>query len=733
MRKLAFAIGIVLLVMLTGCSNQSLEPEGLITHIPELTHEEKQEDTELINNNGFEAYFPDASNSLIMTERLPYHRFSHMISRMEVGKDMSLHVLDIESTGEVMYRFFGAKGEFSKLLEDNYGFMYYCKERESFFVYNISDERIDELDSELVYKQTVLDNFSPYEIKEMVFKKDNLYILYVQENPYNNKGNIAINNYGYADYGETIIKVSVDDRTNKTISIQGLITMCDSENDYIYLYAFRGETYVIEVYDPSIDKIRCYVEVRDAGYVFSFAIIGKIMYYYSDEASGLFSINLENKENKVVITGYRALLQSDLDFIGKYLVCYDRNRWEIYVIDTVTGDISSDKGAKRKTNDECDVVIGAISLPFDPANISDITDLTIGGYESPIDENFSQQLMFKLMAGDDDIDIYMFYLSDPAIRKLTTAGVCFDLSVSERLTEENNRLFDNISNYFKTNSGAIWGVPLSSYIPVIVSYEDNLRKAGILSTDLKDFSSMMDCLEKLNDLEGIYVYGNDYGYWLLANYITNNMKTDFSSDVFKDYFMRMWSGWDFGEEDGFENHPLLGKAKLVRVEEDGRIYYLAASEYSCMVDPDKTLFHMVGVNDIMTRESLKEGTTVSPLPLISGGYKQSITIPLIAIVNPNGKNRDKAIHFLEDYSEYIRKNGNAGMIYKDISDYPDFYSTDSKIFNDVYDICKDALVMDHGMANDYYFNEITDYQSGKIDIDTALRSMQRKEDAYRNE
>lgn len=730
--KKVICVIIMLLFIMTGCSSQPEINEGIITENPELL---KNDIVNMDNNGEFEAYLPDASNSSVKQGKLPYHKFSHMISRMEIGEDFSLHIIDIEISGKEMYRFFGEQGEISRELEGNYGFLYYYKENDSFYVFNVTSGRIDELNSGLEYKKTVLYDFHPFEIKEMSIKNNSLYVLYVQENPYKNNGEEVLQNEnGYADYGETIIKVSLDDCNSVELKVPGLVTMFDSENEYLYLYVYREGSYYIDVFDTSTDKTIYSIGTTEAGYVFTFAVIGKMMYYYSAEASGLCSLDLKTKDNKLLISGYMSLLQSDMDSEGKYLICYDRNRWEIFTLDTETGEISTDEGNKRKINEECDVIIGAINLPFDPTNVSEITELTIGGYESPIyaDEDFSQQLMFKLMAGDEDIDIFLFYSSDPSIKKLSTDGVCLNLSVSSRLADENRRYFQNISDYFRTDRGAIWGLPLSSYIPVIISYEDNLRQKGISSEDFKDFRTMLDSLKKLSDLEGVFVYGSDYGNWLLANYITNNKRPDFTSGIFKDYFVNMWNGWKCGEENGLQNHPYLGKAELVKVKENDVEYYLGAAANAWVVDPKKTLFHMVGVNDILTKDYLSVGTSIIPLPLISDGYRQSITIPLIAIVNPNGKHKENAIRFLEDYSEYIRENGMAGLIYKDRKDYPDYY-LDIETYNDIYEICKDALVMDHGMGNDYFYNEIKDYQSGEIDIDIALKSMQRKEDAYRNE
>ena len=169
------------------------------------------------------------------------------------------------------------------------------------------------------------------------------------------------------------------------------------------------------------------------------------------------------------------------------------------------------------------------------------------------------------------------------------------------------------------------------------------------------------------------------------------------------------------EEYGKANNPYMGK-------EEGYKF-----------SPETSLMCMMTENTVLSDFNNMDGIEVYPLPLISEAYKQSINVPLVAIVNPNGKNRDNAIKVMEQLMIYMRESGKLGAVYKNLEDYPESINTETQIFKSIYDINSNAIVTDHGILNEILNNEIREFQKGNIDLDTAIKSMQRKEDAYRNE
>ena len=142
---------------------------------------------------------------------------------------------------------------------------------------------------------------------------------------------------------------------------------------------------------------------------------------------------------------------------------------------------------------------------------------------------------------------------------------------------------------------------------------------------------------------------------------------------------------------------------------------------------------MVAANEVLFNDSWSDDFDIYGIPLLYDTDKQCISLYQVAVINPYSKNIDNAIKVLEAMSEYLHDNGSLGTVYKDRSDYSSVIDTGSKRFTSLYALTGDALVTVHGITNDVMMNEVEAYQNGNIDLDTAISSIQRKEDIYLNE
>ncbi len=732
-KSLPILLLIIIGLFTSGCSNQ---PEIFTdNNIPE----EILSDSSISDNASvdLDRYFPMSDEIGKPGIESLYYKFDHMISRMETDVVGNLYVLSMNESINNMLWTITKDDETKQKLDDIISDIYFDEENKIFYVYNSSQKTIEERNQSFNLIRVLVNDFYPFEVSEMFVKNKHLYVLCVSDNPYEgDEDAVHIDpEDDYRDYGEKLYSISLIDCKKTEVETDGLISMCDSESQYFYLYVYRNHTYYIDVFDSEKNMVVYSLETNDMGYVFSFAVIGKKVYYYSNGATGLCSKDLTNGMVAIEVSGYFSLMQSDFDVHGQYLVFLNRNTSEISVLDTETGDISSGKGTVRKTNEKSDLIIGCMSLPFDIEELSAVTGMAIGSYEAPMvdEDDFNEQLFMKLMAKDSDIDVYIFYNNDPALKKISMDGVCFPLDTSQILLDENNKYFDNIANHFKTSNGHIWGIPLASSIPVIVAYPDNMKEKNIPKDVFSDFSTMLEALKNMDDRSGVFIAAQQYGYFLLADYVTNNLnRTDFTEDSFKRYFVDMWGGWNMSDNRGYSNHPYMGVAEEYATINGERVR-LTVNQNALMVNPETTLFHIVGSGDIMKNDIMRDSTEIYPIPLISEDEKQGMPIGSIAVINPYGDNKENAIKFLEKYAVYLRKTGSLGFILKDKNDYPDSFDVYSKAFESLYEIGEKSVVLDYGITADIFYNEITDYQYGKIDLENAIKSMQRKEDAYRNE
>ena len=744
------------LLFMTGCSTDALRPDadkdiknsedsGINTDTGKTDHQDdgKKEP----KNDVPDQYFPKADDEKVseQVKKLCYKIENQDlgIQNMETGPNGELYFVTFSMSAKTFIQSV-IDGKERRGLSEGAGFLYYDRGSECFYIYNMLTHTIEVWSKDLKYDRTLYENFEAYDIKEMAAFGDSLFILSHSKSPYRMNDDEMPNEDGYLSYGETLRVLSTKTGELTELNLTGLITMCDPGNGYLYLYSYRDGGYYIDVFKPDTKSVVYSVKTEGVGYITAMAVIGKKMYYSLSNSDGtLRSYDLDSGKTNLELNGWYISEQKDLDIHGTTVVFFNRSENAVCVFDTSAGSITSSEGSVVKTNDKSDVVVGVhdiYNLSFSMSELSKRSGLAIGKYVCPenVDsKEFVEQLMIKLMAGDSDVDVYIFYTTDPFTLKLANDGVTYPLDESEVIKEENAKLFDSISRQLKTPSGKIWGIPLRSDIEVLVTYPDNMKKAGLKPEIFKDYFTMLDAFKEISpeDRENISIWGIDYGTMLIESYITNNRPVDFGSKLFRDFFDRMWSGWMIWTEKN-ENSPYLGGAQ-------GSNYFWDEEGLDRKLDTDNTSIFMCSAKDVIKYEKLSDGTEIYPVPLISEDYSQAVRLTQVAVVNPYGKHRENAVKLLEALAIEMRENGNLGVSYKDPADYlsvsytdlkePKGIDTESRAFKAVYEIVSNAVICDYGMINDYLLNEIRNYQYGNIDFETAIKSMQRKEDAYRNE
>jgi len=736
----------LILITATACSTDALKPDT--EKSDNSGKNDSQDDGNKEHKNEVpDQYFPKADD-----EKVP-EKIKKLCYKIE-NRDIGIQNMETDPNGELYFLTFGMtektfiqsvidgkeKGELCEGAE----YLYYDKDLECFYIYNMPAHNIEVWSKELKYERTLYENLEAYDIKEMAAYGESLFILTRSKSPYTMDDDGMPNEDGYLSYGETLHVLSTKTGELTKLQLTGLITMCDPGNGYLYMYSYKDGGYYIDVFNPDGKTVVYSVKTEGVGYITAMAVVGKKMYYFlTNSDNNLRSYDMETGKTNIELSGWSLYEQQDLDIHGTTIVFLKRTEKEVCAFDTVTGSISSSDGSVVKTNDESDVVIGVTdiyNLSFGLSELSKRSGLAIGTYGCPENGDqieFIDQLMVKLMAGDSDVDIYILPITSPFTRKLANDGVTYPLDESEVIREENEKLFDNIGSQLKTPSGKIWGIPLKSDIKVFVTYPENMKKAGLKPEIFKDYFTMLEAFKKTSpeDRENISIWGIDYGTLLIESYITNNRSVDFESELFRKFFDSMWSGWKmWGAER--ENSPYLGGAKSSNYIENER-------DLDRVLDTDNTSILMCSAKDVLKYDKLNNGTEIYPMPLLSENYSQAVRLSHVAVVNPYGRHRENAVKLLEVLAVEMRENGNLGVSYKDPADYlsvsykdlkdPKGIDIDSKAFKAIYEIANNAVICDYGMINDYIVNEIYNYQYGKIDFETAIKSMQRKEDTYRNE
>lgn len=402
-------------------------------------------------------------------------------------------------------------------------------------------------------------------------------------------------------------------------------------------------------------------------------------------------------------------------------------------------DMRSEQKIERIYNNKnADVVIGYTDISNLKCSISDIrkiTGLNVGTYRIDMPDNIetaNAYLTGQLVEGNNDIDIFILYADTALGDLLDEEGICYPLNSSKIISEENEMMFDDIADGYKTESGSIWGIPCNYYMFVMAALPENMEKEGLSEDIFDDVFNMTDALKSLSlddRNKKVYIMGEQYGFALMSSYIANNKgNTDYSSELFRNFFKVMWDGWNMYGQGGWANHKLMGSGNRT-VKINGKKTQLSTYKLARYFDEETTLFNMVTERDILNEDILPEGARIYPIPPISMDYRPKYNGQMVMVINPNSRHKENALKVLEAVTEFNHQTGQLGVIYENISDYPDFYETDSDVFKQIYEINKNAVFSPGGIALSVWSNDIRPYQQKKTDLDTVIKTMQDKEAA----
>ena len=402
-------------------------------------------------------------------------------------------------------------------------------------------------------------------------------------------------------------------------------------------------------------------------------------------------------------------------------------------------DMRSEQKIERIYNNKnADVVIGYTDISNLKCSISDIrkiTGLNVGTYRIDMPDNLettNAYLTGQLVEGNNDIDIFILNANTAFGDLLDEEGICYPLNSSKIISEENEMMFDDIADGFKTESGSIWGIPCSYYMYVIATLPENMEIEGLSEDIFDDIFTMTDALKSLSlddRNKKVYIMGEQYGLALMSSYIANNKgNTDYNSELFRNSFKVMWDGWEMYSQGGWGNHKLMGSGNRT-VKINGKKTQLSTYKLARYFDEETTLFNMVTERDILNEDILPEGARIYPIPPISKEYKPECNVSMVMVINPNSRHKENALKVLEAVTEFNHQTGQLGVVYENISDYPEFYETDSDFFKQIYEINKNAVFSPGGITLSVWSNDIRPYQQKETDLDTVIKTMQDKEAA----
>ena len=346
------------------------------------------------------------------------------------------------------------------------------------------------------------------------------------------------------------------------------------------------------------------------------------------------------------------------------------------------------------------------------------------------------EIILKMLAGDDDIDIY--FISNSQLHNVIDCGF-YTFIESEIIDNYISQCRDILQEY-STVDGKTAFMPVGTNTAAILIPKSAIEETGVTAEDIEyldDFLAFVrnydgDRIAYTNS-SSIFDYFESQYEMFYCDY--ENKEANFETPLYMHIYEEIWGGWQdsdgkIGATLGFE-HNLSGDYSNNSEHALCTFgYYSNAENFTDeRLNSDPDVYKTAGSTDFF------EKWRAFPIPKISEDVTCNADGGSYAIINPYSKNKEAALKVLELLaSDYFKYSGNAfsGFVYEDKAMYPESYHPDSEIFNDFLNI-----INSNNKIAYYTFSvqrlDIDDYQAGKLTLEEAVAEYQRQVDIWLNE
>ena len=600
----------------------------------------------------------------------------------------------------------------------------YNPAEECFYSYDAQTKQLHIMDKDFTLKETLADVPEAFEISAMNIIDNALYFVMRQKNPFVAENILPDEETGYINYGECAFSVDLSTKELKQLNIPNVICQSYSD-DTLYYYRCQNGHYSLDLYDRDKGVLKTIMNMDDIGYVNSFAIIGSEMLYITGERSTMFKRDLNTGADAAEPGVVYIIRNSDFEVYKNSLIYLNRDNWSIQ---RCGGNPASPSGSNRASQFEGEnlVISGwyAYNFLFNTRGIYSQT-----GISTTISEDIltDTEMKLKLLAGDSDVDIYIFSSYYRIGRDIRNMG-CYVPLTDEAIVAERDQYFDFLADFTVNDNGDIWCVPITADAEATFYIPENLEALNISTEDLKTFDGYFSALEKVKaqDKYEYYISGGaiNFGEYIENEYKVNYGFQKFDDPVFRNRFERIYSGWVIWENPEINGeHPLFknpyatfgGTTKSMDTE-------TVAFKCSSM-----SYFNSDG-NDISLWRAM-------PLPTVSAPDEKVPMAVVYATVNPFSEKKEAAEAYLGFIAEnHLKYMNRASFIYKDKSLYEGRFDTTTPCFDDLYDIYSNGKVYEELLTIDFDYKDKTiAYQRGEMTLDEYIADLERTVEMTLNE
>ena len=592
----------------------------------------------------------------------------------------------------------------------------YNAEERCFYTFDTQARELHKMDEDFQYVSVLASIPEAADIGNMDVVDDRLYFMAITKDI--TSGNFIFDpNDGNSDLGEKAFRVDLSTGELEKLDIENVI--CQSCSDgTLFFCARRGGQYLLNVLDRGTLKTVKLLE--NIGYIYSFAVIGDEMIYTSAENNCINRLNLNSGEILSETDEAAVLKGSDFEVYKNGLIFL--NRADNTVKKLGNNETGSDNKELPFYGEA--LVLGNFSsngTVIDTAALARDFGISASISKLPI---YDEEIKLMLLAGDDDVDIYIFSSSRRTGIDIRRMG-CYVPLTDKAILGERGRYFDWLRDYTANGSGEVWCVPLAASTYAAFCVPENLKTLGIATDALASLDGFFSALEKVKAQSKYKFYGSalDFGDVMTESYNVNHSYFEYG-ELFGKMFERLYSGWLIWSDpsEGKAEHPLFNN---IAMSEDARTKLKAEDMAFTVINTAYFSDNFENTGDWLAL----------PLPALSSADEKNPVTVDYAIINPFSKKKEAA----EAYLGYIAENGlkylkNKSFIFNDRALYGDFADAAGPCFDGLYGLFENGAVYERVVPVAAEFREdIIAYQKGELTLDEYIADLERVSEMSSNE
>lgn len=397
----------------------------------------------------------------------------------------------------------------------------------------------------------------------------------------------------------------------------------------------------------------------------------------------------------------------------------------------VTSDISENYGDSAVVINDYTATFAGLGY-FDYNKISEKSGVSI-----KTATYYPEELDLKLLAGDSDVDI--FFINSSSLDRYKENELYSELN-SDVILNFNNSCFDSYAKACEYEGKTI-AMPASSSYWALLIPKSAIEETGVTEKDVEYIDDFLSFVRNYEGERTAYTNGSQLFYSLEGQYERfycdiAGKDINYMTEEYFDLYEKMLGGYlrngqTPGAPEGFE-HSITGDYSNNSEKALCTFGYYSDAEYFSdnRLNTNPDVYLTQGSADFFDK------WRAFPIPKISEKITYCSVGMSVAIINPSSENKEAALKVLETIAENYFDTARGvkySFLFADRSAYPEYYHTDSDIFNDYYEIFSNGVVSTLSVDIATSRSEIDDYQAGRLTLEEAVAEYQRQVDIWLNE